>query len=52
MLEMSQTPAPADGIDHLDAETLELATVLIIDSADSNLNQTVRKPLFHDPGKG
>ena len=44
-------PATASSLDNLDAETLELVTMMIVDGAQSHLNQTVCKALFHDPGK-
>ncbi len=43
--------AAATGLDNLDAETLELVAVMIVDGAKPHLNQTIGKLLFHDPGK-
>src|SRR5215468_40281 len=46
-----EIPAQASSFYHLDAETLELVTMMIVDGADSHLNQAIGKPLFHDSSK-
>ena len=39
------------GLENLNAETLELVAMAVIDGAQPRLYQPISKPLLHDPGE-